>query len=106
MSDTIHPKAARSAWLDGRVEKRQSISVPVYLTTMTGPHSSERSTTENISPHGARAISNRAWRPGEEALIAPHMSAFPRVGRVIYCEARTEGFFCVGIEFRDRAVKW
>jgi hypothetical protein len=106
MSDTIHQKNARNAWFDGRIEKRQSMSVPVYLTPMTGLHSRERTTTENVSPHGARAISNRPWRPGEEALIAPRMSAFPRVGRVIYCEARTEGCFCVGLEFRDRAVKW
>src|SRR5260370_14651852 len=105
MSDTSKRKNPRHAFFDGRIEKRLFRSVPVYLTAMTEPHRRERTTTENVSPHGARTISGRAWRSGEEALIAPLTGEFPQIGRVVYCEARREGRFCVGVEFPDRAVK-
>ncbi len=71
MSDTTQQTTPRHRFFDGRIEKRLSMSVPVYLTAMTEPCSRERTTTENVSPHGARAISKRSWRSGEEALIAP-----------------------------------
>ena len=90
----------------GRIEKRLSMSIPVYLTAVTEPRSHELTTTENVSPHGARAISKRSWRSGEEAFIAPLAGEFPQVGRVVYCETRTGGRFCLGVEFPDRSVKW
>jgi hypothetical protein len=106
MSGTTQRKNPRHLFLDGRIEKRLSMSVPVYLTAMTEPRSRERTTTENVSSHGARAISKRSWRSGEEALIAPLAGESPQVGRVVYCEARKEGRFWVGVEFPDRSVKW
>lgn len=106
MSDTTQPKNPRHRFFDGRIEKRLSTSVPVYLTAMTEPRSRERTTTENVSSCGARVISKGFWRSGEEALIAPLTGESPRVGRVVYCEVRTEGCFCVGLEFPDRSVKW
>ena len=55
---------------DGRLEKRLTMSVPVYLASLGETRARERTVTENVSPHGARVIS-RSWRSGEEALIAP-----------------------------------
>jgi len=61
---------------DGRIEKRLPVSVPVYLASLREPRSGERTTTENVSPHGARTTSKRFWRFGEQAdfdtLIWPH----------------------------------
>jgi hypothetical protein len=37
MSDTTQWKNSRHGFLDGRIEKRLSMSVPVYLTVMTEP---------------------------------------------------------------------
>ena len=90
----------------GRIEKRLPASVPVYLTGSGEPRSGEQTTTENVSPHGARTISKRLWQAGEEALIAPLTGEFPQVGRVVYCEQKTEGRFCLGLEFRARSVNW
>src|SRR5437667_57436 len=56
---------------DGRLEKRLAMSVPVYLASFGEPRVRERTVTENVSPHGASVISQRPWRSGEEALIAP-----------------------------------
>jgi hypothetical protein len=107
MTDTTQRTTPpRHRFSDGRIEKRVSMSVPVYLTPTTEPRSRERTTTENVSPHGARAISSRSWRSGEKAIIAPSVGEFPQVGRVVYCEIRTGGRFCLGVEFPDRSVKW
>jgi hypothetical protein len=91
---------------DGRIEKRLPASVPVYLSSLREPRSGERTTTENVSPHGARTTSKRFWRFGEGALIAPLTGEFTRLGRVVYCEARIGGRFCLGLEFADCSVNW
>jgi len=46
---------------------------------------------KNVSPHGARVISKRSWRSGEEALIAPLTGEFPQVGTVAYSPAQKNG---------------
>jgi len=91
---------------NGRIEKRIATSVPVYLAALEEPRSRERTLTENVSPHGARVVSNRSWRSGEKSLVTPLSGEFPRVGRVIYCLPKAADHFSVGVEFPDRTVKW
>src|SRR2546430_5141515 len=76
---------------DGRIEKRVPASVPVYLASLKEPRSGEQTTTENISPHGARTISKRLWRAGETALVAPLSGGFTQVGREGYFGQKKEG---------------
>jgi hypothetical protein len=89
-----------------RIEKRLPTLIPVYLASMEDRHTRERTLTGNVSPHGARVISKRSWRQGEETLITPSTGEFQRAGRVIYCLPTAGDRFCLGIEFPDRAVKW
>ncbi len=92
---------------DGRLEKRLATSVPVYLASFGEPRVRERTVTENVSPHGASVISQRPWRSGEEALIAPSTGEFPQVGTVVYSRRKNGGGrFCLGVEFMDHSVKW
>ncbi len=91
---------------DGRIEKRLTTSVPVYLASLGEPRARERTLTENVSSHGARVISKRSWQSGEESLITPLTGEFPQVGRVIYCLPKTGDLFCLGVEFPNRTVKW
>ncbi len=67
---------------NGRIEKRLPTLVPVYLASLEEPRSRERTLTENVSPHGARVISQRFWQSGEESLITPLTGEFRQVGRV------------------------
>jgi len=106
VSGTATQSTLEQRLFDGRIEKRLPVSVPVYLTSLREPRSGERTNTENVSPHGARTISKRSWRAGEEALITPLMGEFPQVGRVVYCEQKTEGHSCVGVEFLGHSVNW
>jgi len=87
-----------------RIEKRLPTLVAVYLAALEQPRARERTITENVSPHGARVISKRSWRPGEESLITPITGEISHVGRVIYCLPETTDRFCVGVEFPDRAL--
>ena len=91
--------------LDGRIEKRLPVSVPIYLAHLNELRAREQTVTENVSPHGARILTKRFWRPGEEALIARRTGEFLQVGRVVYSEQKM-GCFCLGVEFLDRSVNW
>ena len=109
MNGSVHRQRPNSnkRLFDGRLEKRLTMSVPVYLASLGETRASERTVTENVSPHGARVISKRSWRSGEEALIAPLTGEFPQVETVV-CSRRKNGGgrFCLGVEFLDRSVKW
>jgi len=100
-----HHRRPNNRHFDGRIEKRFPTSVPVYLASLEGPRASERTRTENVSPHGARVISKWSWQFGEESIITPLTGEFPRIGRVVYCLPKTGDRFSVGVEFPDRTVK-
>src|SRR6266576_1507826 len=89
---------------DGRLEKRLNNVSSRLPRKLGGPRARERTVTENVSPHGrgARVISKRSWRSGEEALIAPLTGEFPRIGTVVYSRRKNGGgCFCLGVEFLD-----
>lgn len=83
----------------GRIEKRLKVSVTVYLDAAR-----EQTVTENVSPHGARVISKRSWRSGEQVTLAA-TGQLPQVGRVVYCE-KMGNHFCLGLEFSGRSLRW
>jgi PilZ domain len=97
---------ANQEFSTGRFEKRLPASVPIYLASLEEPRASERTSTENVSYHGARVISQHSWRSGEESIITPLTGEVPLVGRVIYCLRRKGDRFSLGVEFPNRTVKW
>ncbi len=101
-----HRRRDNKRLFDGRIEKRIATAVPVFLATLQEPRASERTLTENVSPHGARVISKWSWQSGEESLITPLTGEIPQIGRVVYCLPKTGDRFSVGVEFPDRTVKW
>ena len=105
MNDPVQPRP-NTRLFDGRIEKRQSMSVPVYLGSLEDPRTPERTVTENVSPHGARMLTKRPWQPGEDSIVTPLSGEFPQLGRVIYCSPIVGHRFSLGMEFPDRAVNW
>src|SRR6266566_3329764 len=101
-----HRRRPNNRQFDGRIEKRLPTSVHVYLASLDEPRARERTLTENVSPHGARVISQRSWRSGEESVVTFLTGEFPHVGKVIYCVPKAGDRFCLGVEFSDRTVKW
>jgi PilZ domain-containing protein len=101
-----HRRIPNQRLFDGRIEKRTPTSLPILLASLEEPRASERTRTENVSPHGARVISKWSWQSGEESIITRLTGELPQVGRVIYCLPKTGDRFSVGVEFPDRTVKW
>jgi hypothetical protein len=105
MNGTAHQQRRNQRLLDGRIEKRLPVSLPIYLAHLNELRAREQTVTENVSPHGARILSKGFWRPGEKALIARTTGEFLQVGRVVYNEQKM-GCLCLGVEFLDRSINW
>lgn len=91
---------------DGRIAKRANVKVPVRLAAVENAFIAETTTTLNISRRGARVLTGRRWRPGEELVLASLSGEFRRQGKVIHCHPLTDGRFCVGLEFGTSIKDW
>ena len=92
--------------LDGRIEKRIQMAVPVYLVSLKEPRIAERVLTENVSTHGARVVTKRLWRPGEQQWISPLSGQFQLEAQVVYCQPISNQRFSVGLDIRTRSINW
>jgi hypothetical protein len=92
--------------LDGRMEKRVPLEVHVHLLTNEQLPVAEKAITLNVSPHGARVVTKRLWRAEEHPWLVSLSSEFRLQARVVYCQPLTEGYFCVGLEFRAGFINW
>jgi PilZ domain len=93
-------------YMDGRIEKRLWSEIPVRLLTGDLRSILERTVTVNVSAHGARVRTRRAWQENEQIGVASLSSGFNMRARVIYCELQRAGEFCLGLEFRPGNVDW
>jgi hypothetical protein len=91
---------------DGRLEKRAAVKVPVRLLPAENALVAETATTLNISRYGARLLTRRRWRPGEQVDLISMSGEFRRQARVVYCNLLTDGQFCVGLEFGASVKAW
>lgn len=92
--------------LDGRIEKRVPMMVGAYLIGFEEQPIAEKVLTENVSPHGARVVARRCWRPGEQLRIVP-LSDEPNLpAKVVYCRGLSSGLFCLGLEFGVGSIRW
>lgn len=99
-------KGPASTLLDGRIEKRIPMVLQVDLVIAEEMFVSERAVTVNVSPHGARVVTKRHWRPEEQPWLASLTSYFRLQGSVVYCQSLTNGDFCVGLKFRASFMGW
>jgi hypothetical protein len=105
MDSSTPPLGLRKRDFDGRIERRSPLIILVQLAMAVAPRSQEWAVTRNVSPHGARLVTVRLWRPREEALIIPE-GEFPQLAHVVYCHPRAKGGFYVGVTFTGRSVRW
>jgi hypothetical protein len=92
-------KTPGSALLEGRIEKRVKMTVPVDLVTAEGQLITERVITVNVSPHGARVLTKRHWQTAERPWLSSLTSYMRLQGSVVYCQPLSNGEFCVGLKF-------
>jgi hypothetical protein len=92
----------------GRVEKRIPLELPMRLSRLQRPGSTdlaENTTTENVSSQGVRVLTRRPL-PRQERLLVTSLigKEEPKPARVVYCVPLTEGVFGVGLQFEKGAT--
>ena len=92
--------------LEGRIEKRVPVAVPVYLNRLRESRTFEKGLTENVSPRGARVVTWHRWRPGDEPQLTPPSCTFHLTARVIYCHPIRKRHFRVGLQFCESSAQW
>jgi hypothetical protein len=88
----------RQALRERRIERRTSAKVSVALYGPDEPLPLEMALTENVSPHGARVVTKKRWRPNDRVFVR-----FPREdersrAQIAYCDALPGEVFAVGLQ--------
>lgn len=94
------------AWRDGRLARRMTLRVRVFLESPEGQRPRESTYTENVSSRGLRVLTGYLWRAREEVLITVVPSGLRRRGRVVYCIPREDGGFRVGVGWGSAPINW
>jgi hypothetical protein len=92
--------------LDGRNEKRVTMAIPVCLVTAEKLLVADQAMTVNVSPHGARIVTRRRWRPEEQPRLASNSGELGTRAKVVYCEPLANGHFCIGLRFLSATMDW
>jgi PilZ domain len=89
-----------------RREMRVPMEVGVQITGHPAMPGTETTFTENVSPHGARVLSNRRWNTGDRLTISTLTGAFRAIARVAYCQTTPHSGFAIGLEFVKPSGNW
>jgi hypothetical protein len=95
---------------EGRKDRRIAGRSVVRICAVNDPSVVELTTVENVSVHGARAISKRYWEPGTHVEVKSASGEFLRPvvpkarARVVYCYAVDGIGFAVGLDFLSNSA--
>ena len=90
----------------GRLEKRIQLSLPVQISNLYDPSSTERTTTENVCSLGMRVLTQKAWGLDERLMISSMVGDLRALARVVYSQRLPDGRFGIGIQFQRQSVNW
>jgi PilZ domain len=82
------------------------MALPLQVAGNRDPGDAEATTTENISPRGARVTVRRPRQPGELVLVTLRGGKTPARARVVYCQPLPGGIFGVGLQFAEPPWGW
>jgi PilZ domain-containing protein len=90
----------------GRFEKRTVRAVTVEIRPEDEGMLKETTLTENVSPHGARFLFKREWRPGQYVVVFAPKEGVWSPAQIVYCQRLAESRFAVGLELFTRVERW
>ena len=67
-----------------RIQKRTHASVALQISSAEQPFITELAFSENVSLHGVRVVTERAWKPGERVIVKSCDGSIRSLVRVIY----------------------
>jgi len=92
--------------VSGRIESRTPAQVAVDLSSLDVRTPAQEGVTQNISLHGARIVTTRAWRPQDRLNVRSLRGNLRSRARVVYCEPLAGGSFAIGLELFARTGDW
>ncbi|GAC1617237.1 MAG: hypothetical protein NVS9B13_03680 [Candidatus Acidiferrum sp.] len=96
----------RTGFPFNRAENRIPLEIPVVLNGHRASPGVESTFTENVSAKGARVVSVRPWKKGEQLTFGLRTGEFRSSARVAYCQSlRGEGYV-IGVEFLESQGRW
>ena len=90
----------------GRLEKRIQLSVPVQISSLYDPSTTERTTTENVCSLGMRLLTQKARELNERLMISSLVGDLRSLARVVYSPRLPDGRFGIGIQFQRQCASW
>src|SRR2546428_2851532 len=81
----------------GRFERRIPRAVTIELWPQDKPTDKKIAITVNVSPHGARVLMDREWRPGERLVLMAREEGLRSQAQIVYCEGFAGGRVAVGL---------
>jgi hypothetical protein len=92
--------------LNGRYEKRTPRAVTVELLRLDESQLNVRTVTENVSPRGARIVTDWNYAPGKHVVVTAPEEGVKSLARVVYCQRVEDTKFAVGLQLVVRVEEW
>ena len=89
-----------------RKEKRNPETLQVLLSAMAEPMLTEDASTENVSSHGMRVRTYRAWKRNTHLIVQSSEHVLWGRAKVVYCQTLRADTFALGLEFVARTGDW
>lgn len=90
----------------GRYEERTPRAVTVEFLRFDELQSNKRAVTENVSPRGARIVTDWNCAAGKHVLVTAPSEGVKSLARVVYCQHLESTKFAVGLQFVVRVEEW
>jgi|SRR5260370_27262132 len=91
----------------GRYEKRTVRAATVELLRLDeSPAKKDEAITENVSPRGARIVTDWNCAPGKHVLVMAPEEGIKSLARVVYCQPVDSTKFALGLQLVVRVEKW
>jgi len=89
-----------------RGERRIPLEIPVVIDGHHAKRGVESTFTENVSAKGARVVSVRSWKKGEQLTFVLRTGEFRSSARVAYCQPLRGDGYAIGVEFLEPQGRW
>jgi len=89
-----------------RIQKRTPATVALQVSSAKQPFITELAFTENVSLHGVRVVTERAWKPGERVTVKSYHGTIQSRATVIYCHHLAKKRYAVGLELHSAVGTW
>lgn len=93
--------------LDGRMEARLSIVVPIYLLDgRRATQPPELALTQNVSPKGMCVVTKWRREPGEQERVTLLSGEDALSAEVVYCRHSDKSGYSVGLRLHQPCANW